>query len=115
MARAGSWKLVTVPPCVFEPVPLLSFFLFHGNSESWKVEIAITLPVLNYVSRIVKGPSNVARPPARATAWPERASLQRAPRAARHRVGAPAALFSASLEDPLSRSIVTFQKVDFLG
>ena len=47
MARAGSWKLVTVPPCVFEPVPLLSFFLFHGNSESWKVETAITLPVLN--------------------------------------------------------------------
>jgi hypothetical protein len=35
-----------------------------------------------------KGARNVARPPARATAWPERASLQRAPRAARHRVGA---------------------------
>ena len=47
MARAGSWKLVTVPPCVFEPVPLLSFFLRLGNSESWKVETAITLPVLN--------------------------------------------------------------------
>jgi hypothetical protein len=45
MARAGSWKLVTVPPCVFEPVPLLSFFLRLGNSESWKVETAITLPV----------------------------------------------------------------------
>ena len=47
MARAGSWKLVTVPPCVFEPVPLLSFFLRLGNSETWKVETAITLPVLN--------------------------------------------------------------------
>jgi hypothetical protein len=47
MARAGSWKLVTVPPCVFEPEPLLSFFLRLGNSESWKVETAITLPVLN--------------------------------------------------------------------
>ena len=47
MARAGFWKLVTVPPCVLEPVPLLSFFLGLGTSESWKVETAITLPALH--------------------------------------------------------------------
>jgi hypothetical protein len=40
MARAGSWKLVTVPPCVFANRCL-------GNSESWKVETAFTLPVLH--------------------------------------------------------------------
>ena len=54
MARVGFWKLVTVPPCVLEPVkrhlrtgkPLLSFWGL-GNSESWKVETAITLPALH--------------------------------------------------------------------
>ena len=52
MTRAGSWKLfkysqnsVSGSPGVVEPVPLLSFFLCLGNSETWKVETAITLPV----------------------------------------------------------------------
>ena len=39
----GNWY--NCSPCVFEP--LLSFFLGLGNSESWKVETAITLPVLH--------------------------------------------------------------------
>lgn len=36
------------PPGAFEPIPLHSFFFFAscGNSESWKVETAITLPVV---------------------------------------------------------------------
>ena len=37
------------PPGAFEPIPLHSFFFFFascGNSESWKVETAITLPVV---------------------------------------------------------------------
>jgi len=75
MARAGFWKLVTVPPWELG-------ILESGNCDHF------TGTACMHVSRNAKGPSNVARPPARATAWPERASLQRAPRAARHRVGA---------------------------
>ena len=63
------------------------FFLELGILESGNCD-HFTGTACMHVSRNAKGPSNVARPPARATAWPERASLQRAPRAARHRVGA---------------------------
>ena len=76
------------PPGVFEPVPLLSFSLLLGNSESWKVETAITLPVvctfparempLQRCKAIAPGVRNGLA----------RARVQRAPRAARHRVGA---------------------------
>ena len=76
------------PPGVFEPVPLLSFSLLLGNSESWKVETAITLPVvctfparempLQRCKAIAPGVRNGLA----------RARIQRAPRAARHRVGA---------------------------
>ena len=90
MARAGSWKLVTVPPCVF--ANRYRYFLFLVSWELGILEsgncVHFTGTACMHVSRNAKGPSNVARPPARATAWPERASLQRAPRAARHRVGA---------------------------
>ena len=38
---------VSGSPGVFEPIMYFSFFLRLGNSESWKVETAITLPVLH--------------------------------------------------------------------
>ena len=80
---------VSGSPGVFEPIMYFSFFLRLGNSESWKVETAITLPVLHVCTFPARErPSQLCKAPARATAWPERASLQRAPRAARHRVGA---------------------------
>ena len=79
------------PPGAFEPIPLHSFFFFFascGNSESWKVETAITLPVvctfparempLQRCKAIAPGVRNGLA----------RARVQRAPRAARHRVGA---------------------------
>ena len=82
-------QCVRLPRC-FRTDHVLFFFL-----ASWKLGIMesgncdhFTGTECMHVSRNAKGPSNVARPPARATAWPERASLQRAPRAARHRVGA---------------------------
>ena len=65
MARAGSWKLFKysqnpggprpqltgtvcpAPPVFSNRYMYFSFFLRLGNSESWKVETAITLPVLH--------------------------------------------------------------------
>ena len=65
MARAGSWKLIKysqnpggprpqltgtvcpAPPVFSNRYMYFSFFLRLGNSESWKVETAITLPVLH--------------------------------------------------------------------
>ena len=81
---------VSGSPGVFEPKQELFFFL-----ASWKLGIMESGNCDHFTGTAMyarfphaKGPRNVARPPARATAWPERASLQRAPRAARHRVGA---------------------------
>ena len=108
-ARRGIWNLddprwfletvqvsqnsVSGSPGVFEPVPPFFFLVSWklGILESGKCDhfTGTACPCCMYARfPHAKGPCNVARPPARATAWPERASLQRAPRAARHRVGA---------------------------
>jgi hypothetical protein len=115
MARAGSWKLVTVPPCVFANRYRSFLFLvswelgilecgncdhFTGCASACPVcpvcvpaSPGVFLPVLHVCSFLATRKAEQRRkaPGARnglATAWPERASLQRAPRAARHRVGA---------------------------
>jgi hypothetical protein len=98
MTRAGSWKVsqnsVSGSPGVFEPVPPF-FFLVSWNLgilESGKCDhfTGTACPCCMYARfPHAKGPCNVARPSARATAWPERASLQRAPRARRARSSGP--------------------------
>ena len=82
------------PPGAFEPIPLHSFFFFAscGNSESWKVETAITLPVVcTFPAREMplqrcKAIAGHFAPGARNGL--ARARVRRAPRAARHRLGA---------------------------
>jgi len=72
MARAGSWKLVTVPPCV-----LNRYRSFLGNSESWKVETAITLPVLYRTPRGILYPYSTVHSVLYGTSYvcPVRASM----------------------------------------
>ena len=82
------------PPGAFEPIPPHSFFFFAscGNSESWKVETAITLPVVcTFPAREMplqrcKAIAGHFAPGARNGL--ARARVRRAPRAARHRLGA---------------------------
>ena len=100
----SAYRTVCVPahPGVFLPVQcvrlprcfrtdtctfLFSCVLETRNHGKWKLRSLYRYCMYARFPH-AKGPRNVARPPARATAWPERASLQRAPRAARHRVGA---------------------------
>ena len=83
-------QCVRLPPVLLNRYRsiLLFFFASCGNSESWKVETAITLPVvctfparempLQRCKAIAPGVRNGLA----------RARVQRAPRAARHRVGA---------------------------
>jgi hypothetical protein len=106
MTRAGSWKLKYMlvhvlpkrPPQLsgtVSPAPpvflnryrsfLFSCVLETRNLGKWKLRALYRYCMYARFPH-AKGPCNVARPPA--TSWPERASLQRAPRAARHRVGA---------------------------
>ena len=55
---------VSGSPGVFEPKQVLSFFLRLGNSESWKVETAITLPVLHVCTFPARErPSQRCKPP----------------------------------------------------
>ena len=85
----------TLPPAFRHSVsgaPPVFLNRYRSFLVSWKLGILesgncehFTGTACMHVSRNAKSPCNVARPPA---AWPERASLQRAPRAARHRVGA---------------------------
>jgi hypothetical protein len=55
---------VSGSPGVFEPIMYFSFFLRLGNSESWKVETAITLPVLHVCTFPARErPSQRCKPP----------------------------------------------------
>ena len=87
-------QCVRLPPVLLNRYrSILFFFASCGNSESWKVETAITLPVVcTFPAREMplqrcKAIAGHFAPGARNGL--ARARVRRAPRAARHRLGAP--------------------------